>query len=79
MSKLRISFMTRRTAFTAAAMALTAAGLGFGPSIAADMSDNDKVIAAAGKTDDKSFCGTKPIVLGIHDGFGINGWSKSAA
>lgn len=77
MSKVRTSFMTRRAAVTAAAMALTA-GLGFGSTFAADMSENDKIIAAAGKTDDKSFCGTKPIVLGIHDGFGINGWSKSS-
>jgi ribose transport system substrate-binding protein len=35
-------------------------------------------MAASGKTDDTSFCGTKPITLGIHDGFGINGWSKSS-
>ena len=38
----------------------------------------DQIIANSGKTDDKSFCGTKPIVLGIHDGFGINGWSKTS-
>jgi ribose transport system substrate-binding protein len=31
-----------------------------------------------GKIDDTSFCGTKPITLGIHDGLGINAWSKDS-
>lgn len=35
-------------------------------------------IAASGITTDKSFCGTKPITLGIHDGFGINAWSQES-
>ena len=32
----------------------------------------------SGKTTDTSFCGTKPITLGVHDGFGINGWSRAS-
>jgi ribose transport system substrate-binding protein len=47
-------------------------------SLAEDQATNDQIIEAAGKTSDKSFCGTTPIILGIHDGFGINGWSKSS-
>ena len=35
-------------------------------------------MAKSGMSDDTSFCGTKPITLGIHDGFGVNGWSKSS-
>jgi ribose transport system substrate-binding protein len=38
----------------------------------------DQIIAASGVSEDTSFCGTKEITLGIHDGFGINGWSKSS-
>jgi ribose transport system substrate-binding protein len=38
----------------------------------------DQEVANAGKTDDKSFCGTKQITLGIHDGFGINAWSQES-
>jgi ribose transport system substrate-binding protein len=45
---------------------------------AAESQNMDQVITASGKNDDKSFCGSKPIVLGIHDGFGINGWSKTS-
>jgi len=41
--------------------------------------ENAKAIETdSGKTDDRTFCGTKPIVLGIHDGMGINGWSKTS-
>ncbi len=52
-------------------------GRGWRPSVAADMTA-EEIIAASGVTDDTSFCGTKPITLGIHDGFGVNGWSKSS-
>jgi len=45
---------------------------GAGAAMAAEMTA-DQIMAASGKTDDTSFCGTKPITLGIHDGFGING------
>ena len=66
-------------------LAIAAAAIGIGTiwvspstSLAADQGAIDRIIEAAGKTNDKSFCGTKPIMLGIHDGFGINGWSKSS-
>src|SRR5277367_3236719 len=60
-----------------AAAALTvAAGLA-GPVAAADMTA-DQILAASGVTNDNSFCGTKNITLGIHDGVGINGWPKSS-
>jgi ribose transport system substrate-binding protein len=72
-----LSFLTKRSAVVAAAMAVTAFGASQSGH-AADKMTNDQIIAAAGKTTDNSFCGTKPIVLGIHDGFGINGWSKSS-
>jgi len=38
----------------------------------------EEIIANSGMTDDTSFCGTEPMTLGIHDGFGVNGWSKSS-
>ena len=38
----------------------------------------DEIIAAAGITADTSFCGTEPIKLGIHDGFGVNPWSQAS-
>ena len=62
-------------AIAAAALTL-AAGLA-GPVAAADMTA-DQILAASGVTNDTSFCGTKNITLGIHDGVGINGWSKSS-
>ncbi|MEQ8737200.1 MAG: hypothetical protein RID59_01380, partial [Hoeflea sp.] len=34
------------------------------------------LVESAGKVEGTEFCGDQPIVLGIHDGFGINGWSK---
>jgi ribose transport system substrate-binding protein len=38
----------------------------------------EEIIEAAGITDDNSFCGTEPIKLGIHDGFGANPWSQAS-
>lgn len=35
-------------------------------------------IEFAGRTQDKSFCGDKPMTLAIHDGFGINAWSAAS-
>jgi ribose transport system substrate-binding protein len=72
----------RSTSFPAAALtsALFVGGVGaavFGAG-AAGAQSIEQIIAGSGKNDDKSFCGTKPIVLGIHDGFGINGWSKTS-
>jgi ribose transport system substrate-binding protein len=34
--------------------------------------------AKAGIVPGKAFCGSKPITLGVHDGFGLNGWSKAS-
>jgi ribose transport system substrate-binding protein len=38
----------------------------------------DQEIANSGVTSDKSFCGTKPLTLGIGDGFGVNAWSQES-
>ncbi len=35
-------------------------------------------IASTGVQNGISFCGTKPITLGIEDGFGINAWSQES-
>jgi ribose transport system substrate-binding protein len=35
-------------------------------------------IAKSGVLNGASFCGSKPITLGIHDGFGINAWSQES-
>jgi ribose transport system substrate-binding protein len=35
-------------------------------------------IASVGVNNTVKFCGTKPITLGIHDGFGINAWSQAS-
>jgi ribose transport system substrate-binding protein len=35
-------------------------------------------IADSGVMKTASFCGTKPITLGIHDGFGVNAWSQES-
>lgn len=37
-----------------------------------------EIMAVSGVSDDTSFCGTAPIRLGIHDAFGINGWSRTS-
>lgn len=52
-----------------------------GPSVAPSAAvapTAEEIIAAAGITDDTSFCGTEPIRLGIHDGFGVNPWSQAS-
>jgi ribose transport system substrate-binding protein len=38
----------------------------------------EELIAAAGKIPDTSFCGTKQMTLGIHDGLGVNAWSAAS-
>ena len=38
----------------------------------------EEEIASAGRTQDTSFCGTEPVVLGIHDGIGVNAWSQAS-
>jgi ribose transport system substrate-binding protein len=35
-------------------------------------------LASAGVTSSNAFCGTKPITLGVQDGFGINAWSQES-
>lgn len=35
-------------------------------------------LSSVGVTDSTAFCGTKPITLGIQDGFGINAWSQAS-
>jgi ribose transport system substrate-binding protein len=60
----------------AASVALMGLMAGLVPARAAD--DNQKIIADAAKTNDTSFCGKKDITLGIHDGFGVNGWSRGS-
>jgi ribose transport system substrate-binding protein len=35
-------------------------------------------IAYAGRTSDTSFCGEEPMLLGIHDGIGVNAWSEAS-
>lgn len=65
---------SRRETSVAAAL-LVALAFGAAPARAQDA---EAVLAAAGKTDNTSFCGDKEMVLGIHDGFGVNGWSKAS-
>lgn len=38
----------------------------------------EEEIASAGRTTDTSFCGDQPILLGVHDGFGVNAWSVAS-
>ena len=35
-------------------------------------------ISDVGVSSSTSFCGTKKIVLGVHDGFGVNAWSQES-
>jgi ribose transport system substrate-binding protein len=58
----------------ALAVAVTS-GAGLRPAIAEETA---KVIAESAKTADSSFCGTKKMTLGVHDGFGVNGWSRAS-
>jgi ribose transport system substrate-binding protein len=60
-----------------AVAALSTVG-GTGAVLAQDAPGAEDIIAAAGKNDDTSFCGTEPIALGIHDGFGVNPWSQAS-
>lgn len=56
---------------TSSAQAGGAAGAGITLSAAQE-------IASSGSTTSTAFCGTKPITLGIEDGFGINAWSQES-
>jgi ribose transport system substrate-binding protein len=69
--------MKASTSLLSIAFAVAVSGIGLAPLSAAEMTA-DEIMAKSGITDDTSFCGTKEITLGIHDGFGVNGWSKSS-
>ena len=76
----------------AGAMALTACGGSAGSSDSGDTTpapggsaaattftmSMEEELASFGKTTSTAFCGTKPIVLGIQDGFGHNPWSLAS-
>ena len=66
----------QKAAPLAAAAVVVAFAVGVVPP--ANAQDAAKIIADAAKTDDTSFCGTKKMTLGIHDGFGVNGWSRAS-
>lgn len=38
----------------------------------------EEELASAGRTTDTSFCGDQPILLGVHDGYGVNAWSVAS-
>ncbi|MDW5594508.1 substrate-binding domain-containing protein [Conexibacter stalactiti] len=38
----------------------------------------EELEATAGKSEDTSWCGDRPITVGVHDGFGINAWSQAS-
>ena len=56
---------------------LAVSALGAGTAVAQD-DQQAAIIAAAGQSDDTSFCGTEPLKLGIHDGYGVNPWSQAS-
>jgi len=58
---------------TAAAGSSSAAASGAGITLS-----EAQEIASSGSTPGTAFCGTKPITLGIEDGFGINAWSQES-
>jgi ribose transport system substrate-binding protein len=63
---------------TAPPASASASGASNAASKQAPAASASKIIAEAGKATGASFCGSKPITLGIQDGFGVNGWSKSS-
>lgn len=71
----RSQYSNLRAGLVATALSVA---VGATAALAAEKPTVDSIIAAAGKIDDTSFCGTKQITVGVHDGFGINGWSKSS-
>jgi ribose transport system substrate-binding protein len=76
MKSYKASSVWRRRAPLAAA-ALAALTIGIAPLSAAEQTV-EQIIASSGKIDGNAFCGTKAMTLGVHDGFGANGWSKSS-
>jgi ribose transport system substrate-binding protein len=67
--RLRVSVLVGALVAVAAVTTALAAGLPTTPA---------QELATTAITTDKSFCGTKPITLGIEDGFGINTWSQAS-
>ncbi|MEA2609195.1 MAG: ribose transport system substrate-binding protein [Chloroflexota bacterium] len=65
-------------ASTAPSAAPSAEASAAAPSASTAGSTVDELIAASGVTSDTSFCGSKPMKLGISDGGGINGWSAAS-
>lgn len=63
---------------SSSASSSTAAGSSTAGSSSAGGGDVSAIIDDAGMSTDTSWCGTEPITLGIHDGLGANGWSKSS-
>lgn len=59
------------------ALTLAALPVSFAASSGVTMTAS-KEIHSVGITSSKAFCGTKPITLGIHDGYGINAWSQAS-
>jgi ribose transport system substrate-binding protein len=76
-SQMRRKHMNR--SWTKAAPVALAVAVAFGTGLRpAGAEDTAKIIAEAAKTPDSSFCGTKKMTLGVHDGFGVNGWSRAS-
>ena len=67
MRKIRIRSLLLLAAIAAMAWAVTAYAI-----------SGSQEIATSGIVKGSSFCGKKPITLGIHDGFGINAWSQES-
>jgi ribose transport system substrate-binding protein len=83
MSSRRATLGARRTGAllaTVALAALVAAPVaGQSPGIPSTIPTTvEEEIASAGRTTDTSFCGDQPILLGVHDGFGVNAWSVAS-
>jgi ribose transport system substrate-binding protein len=66
------------TAATTAPSAATEAPATEPPASTVTGGTPDSIIAAAGINDDTAFCGSAPLKLGIHDGFGVNPWSQAS-
>ena len=64
---------------TPAATATGASGSGSSGTVATSLDLTEaQEIAALGRTTNTAFCGTKPITLGIQDGYGVNAWSQAS-
>ena len=71
----------RRLPRLAVALAALVTLVGAGTAIAAvtiSWPTSQQEIASTGIQSSIPFCGTKPITLGIEDGFGINTWSQES-